>query len=48
MRALPVRTLDFAGRPAVQTGFESGSDHARLDIITARDTLEVLHSSEST
>jgi hypothetical protein len=48
MRALPVRTLDFAGRPAVWTGFESGSDHARLDIITARDTLEVLHTSEST
>ncbi|HEY1387402.1 MAG TPA: RNA polymerase sigma factor [Ktedonobacterales bacterium] len=47
MRALPVRTLDFAGRPAVWTGFESGSDHARLDIITARDTLEVLHTSES-
>jgi RNA polymerase sigma-70 factor (ECF subfamily) len=48
MRALPVRTLDFAGQPAVQTGFESGSDHARLDIITARDTLEVLHTAEST
>ncbi len=47
MRALPVRTLDFAGRPAVWTGFESGSDHARLEIITARDTLEVLHTSES-
>jgi hypothetical protein len=47
MRALPVRTLDFAGRPAVWTGFESGSDHARLDIITARDTLEVLHTAES-
>ena len=48
IRALPVRTLDFAGRPAIQTGFESGSDHARLDIITARDTLEVLHTDEST
>lgn len=47
MRALPVRTLDFGGRLAVQTGFESGSDHARLHIITARDTLEVLHTSES-
>jgi len=47
MRALPVQTLDFGGRPAVWTGFESGSDHARLDIITSRDTLEVLHTSES-
>jgi RNA polymerase sigma-70 factor (ECF subfamily) len=47
MRALPVRTLDFAGRPALYTGFESSSDHARLDIITARDTLEVLHTAES-
>jgi RNA polymerase sigma factor (sigma-70 family) len=47
MRALPVRALDFAGRPAVWTGFESGGDHARLDIITARDTLEVLHTAES-
>ena len=47
MRALPVRTLDFSGRPAIQTGFESSGDHARLDIITARDTLQVLHTSES-
>jgi len=48
MRALPVWTLDFAGRPAVWTGFESDSDHTRLDIITACDTLEVLHTAEST
>jgi RNA polymerase sigma-70 factor (ECF subfamily) len=47
MRALPVRTLDFSGRPAVHTGFESSGEHARLDIITARDTLEVLHTAES-
>ncbi len=47
MRALPVRTLTFAGRLAIQTGFESGADHARLDIITARDTLEVLYATES-
>ncbi len=43
-----LRTLDFAGQPTLQTGFESSSDHARLDIITARDTLEVLYASEST
>jgi RNA polymerase sigma factor (sigma-70 family) len=48
MRALPVQTVDFGGRRAVQTGFESSADHARLDIITARDTLEVLHTSEGT
>jgi RNA polymerase sigma-70 factor (ECF subfamily) len=47
MRALPVQTLTFAGRLAIQTGFESDADHARLDIITARDTLEVLYATES-
>jgi RNA polymerase sigma factor (sigma-70 family) len=47
IRALPIQALDFAGRPAVQTGFESSTEHARLAIITARDTLEVLHTAES-
>ena len=45
IRALPVRTLDYEGRPAVLTGFESGDDHARLEIIWARDTLDVLRAS---
>ena len=45
IRALPVRTLDFEGRPALLTGFESGGDHARLEIISARDTLETLYVS---
>ena len=45
IRALPVRTLDFQGRPALLTGFESGGDHARLEIISARDTLETLYAS---
>lgn len=46
IRALPVRTLDFRGRPAIQTGFESGGDHARLEIISARDTLETLYVAD--
>lgn len=46
IRALPVRTLDYEGRPAVLTGFESGDDHARVEIIWARDTLDVLHASD--
>jgi RNA polymerase sigma factor (sigma-70 family) len=46
MRALPTREIAFAGRPALLTGFESVSDQARLDVISARDTLEVLHVSE--
>ena len=46
IRALRVRTLDFHGRPAFQTGFASGDDHARLEIISARDTLETLQVSD--
>ena len=46
IRALPVRTLDYEGRPSVLTGFESGDDHARLEIIWARDTLDVLRASD--
>lgn len=46
IRALPVRTLDYEGRPAVLTGFESGDDHARLEIIWARDTLETLRAAD--
>jgi hypothetical protein len=46
MRALPVRTLKFDGRAALHTGFESSDDSARLDIIAARDTFAVLHTSE--
>jgi hypothetical protein len=42
MRALPARKLDFAGRPALLTGFESLDDGARLELISARDTYEIL------
>lgn len=45
IRALPVRTLDYHGRPALLTGFESGGDSTRLEIISARDNLETLRVS---
>jgi hypothetical protein len=40
-----VRTLDYHGRPALLTGFESGGDSTRLEIISARDNLETLRVS---
>jgi RNA polymerase sigma factor (sigma-70 family) len=43
IHALPEREVDAAGRPAVVTSFESLTSQARLDIVCARDTYEVLH-----
>lgn len=45
MRARPIQTLEFAGRPAILTGFESATDRARLDIVAALDSLQVLHTA---
>ena len=42
MRALPIRELAFDGRPALLTGFESCDGNARLELVSARDTYEVL------
>jgi hypothetical protein len=42
MRALPTRALDFAGRPALLTGFESLDTSTRLELIQARTTYEIL------
>lgn len=42
MHALPTRELDFAGRPAILTGFASHESAARVEIVSARDTYEVL------
>lgn len=46
MRPLPVREIDYGGRPALLTGFESAGDAARLEIISARDTWETLFADE--
>jgi len=42
MRFLPEREVEVAGSPAVVTGFESITGTARLDVVTLRDTLEVV------
>jgi RNA polymerase sigma-70 factor (ECF subfamily) len=42
IRALPAQAIELAGRPAVLTSFESLEVQARLDVIAARDTYEVL------
>ena len=47
MHLLPRREIEFAGRPALLISFQSRSDHARLDVISARDTFEVLRVEES-
>lgn len=43
MRFVPEREVEFGGSPAVVTGFESVMGSARLDVVSLRDTLEVVH-----
>lgn len=42
MRALPIREIAYQGRPALLTGFESVDGPVRLEVISARETLDVL------
>jgi hypothetical protein len=44
IRALPIREATLGGRAALVTGFESVLDAARIEIVSARDTYEVLRS----
>ena len=46
MRTLPIREIEYAGRSALLTGFESVGESARVEIISARDSWETLHSRE--
>ena len=47
IRSLPRREIEFAGRPALLSGFESVTDQASIEVISARDTLEVLRVNEA-
>gem|GEM_PF-4144757 len=42
MYTLPPRSIEFASTHAILTSFASVTDHARIDVITARDTCELL------
>ena len=42
IRCLPYRSIEFAGRPAIVTSFESVLDSARFDVISDYETYEVL------
>jgi len=42
IRLLPLRSIEFAGRPALVTGFESINEHARFEVISDAETYEVL------
>jgi RNA polymerase sigma-70 factor (ECF subfamily) len=42
LRTLPEREVEAAGRAAIVTSFESVADAARLDVVSARDTYEIL------
>jgi len=42
MRFLPAREIEVGGVPAVVTGFESLACAARLEVVTARDSVEVI------
>ncbi|MGH2480796.1 MAG: hypothetical protein ACRDHW_14175, partial [Ktedonobacteraceae bacterium] len=48
MHWLPPRAIDYAGQPALLSGFQSYSDSARLDIIYQPDTLKILGIHETT
>ncbi|HEY7358740.1 MAG TPA: RNA polymerase sigma factor [Ktedonobacterales bacterium] len=43
IRLLPAQELERDGRPAIVTTFESVTTRARLVVVSARDTYEVLH-----
>ena len=45
---LPEREIDYAGQPALLSGFQSAVDTARLDIIYHRETLKILGIHETT
>jgi RNA polymerase sigma-70 factor (ECF subfamily) len=47
IRMLPEREIVAAGRPALLTRFESLTDAASLEVVSAQDTFEVLHSSST-
>jgi hypothetical protein len=40
---LPQHEVEIAGHPALVTRFESVTDAARLDVVSRRDTLMVIH-----
>lgn len=44
VRTLPERVIEVAGRPAIVTVFESLTDNAHLEIVSALDTFETLQS----
>jgi len=44
IRALPEYAVEAGGRAALVLPFESVREHARFDVIRARDTYEVLHA----
>lgn len=46
LRILPEQEIDFAGRPALLTSLHSVTDPARLVVIAARETFEVLQVRE--
>jgi RNA polymerase sigma-70 factor (ECF subfamily) len=48
IRWLPACEIDYAGQPALLSGFQSSSDSARLDIIYQRATLKILGIHETT
>lgn len=42
MRFIPERPVEAAGSPAIVTGFEDISGTARIEVVTLRDTLQVI------
>jgi RNA polymerase sigma-70 factor (ECF subfamily) len=48
MRFVPARSIEVRGVPAVVTAFESLSGSARLEVVSLRDTLEVVQIGGST
>ncbi len=47
IRALPNREVEAEGGPAIVTGYESLTDAARIEVVTAIDTLHVLRMARA-
>jgi hypothetical protein len=43
MQVLPVREIEVCGRAALLSGFASIDGEARIEIVSAADTYEILH-----
>lgn len=47
MRALPVREVEVDGRAVLLSGFASADDGSKMEVLSARETYEILHVDDA-